>query len=61
MQEFLSDFLKELNKELNIDIYPLSRQKEKLEKAFLIYEITNEELNLSIDNKNFFIFLESFF
>ncbi|EAI2149060.1 hypothetical protein KY417_001146 [Campylobacter jejuni] len=51
MKEFLSDFLRELSKELNIEIYPLSRQKTKLEKAFLVYEITNEELNLSIDDK----------
>ncbi|HDZ5006172.1 TPA: hypothetical protein RTG46_001377 [Campylobacter jejuni] len=51
MKEFLSVFLRELNKELNIEIYPLSRQKTKLEKAFLIYEVTSEELNLSIDNK----------
>ncbi|EAH4604336.1 hypothetical protein, partial [Campylobacter coli] len=51
MKEFLSDFLMGLSKELNIEIYPLSRQKTKLEKAFLIYEITSEELNLSIDDK----------
>ncbi|EOH9590520.1 hypothetical protein ACME3W_000163 [Campylobacter jejuni] len=51
MKEFLSDFLMGLSKELNIEIYPLSRQKTKLEKAFLIYKITSEELNLSIDDK----------
>ncbi|MBK1999969.1 hypothetical protein JG678_00710 [Campylobacter sp. 2018MI35] len=51
MQEFLSHFLKELKDFLNIEIYPISRSKDKLEKAFLIYEISNEELNLSIDNK----------
>ncbi|EJK3651391.1 hypothetical protein NLA70_000046 [Campylobacter jejuni] len=35
MKEFLSDFLMGLSKELNIEIYPLSRQKTKLEKAFV--------------------------
>ncbi|UTS64576.1 hypothetical protein H8R34_000801 [Campylobacter jejuni] len=39
-----------LSKELNIEIYHF-QGKTKLEKAFLIYEITSEELNLSIDDK----------
>lgn len=33
MKEFLSDFLMGLSKELNIEIYPLSRQKNKARKS----------------------------
>ena len=48
--EFLTSFLKEIKEALKLEIFPLSRDKKNLDK-FIIYELSNEELNLSIDNK----------
>ncbi|TEY00372.1 hypothetical protein [Campylobacter sp. US33a] len=51
MKDFLSEILRALKQALNVEIYPLSREKEKMQNAFIIYEVLSEELILSLDDK----------
>ncbi|EAH6869113.1 hypothetical protein IO385_001423 [Campylobacter lari] len=49
-KEFLVRFLQNLENELKLDIYPIKATIESKEN-FIVYEISNEEIVLSIDNK----------
>ncbi|AJC87806.1 hypothetical protein [Campylobacter insulaenigrae] len=49
-KEFLVRFLQNLENELKLDIYPIKATINNKEN-FIVYEISNEEIVLSIDNK----------